>query len=356
MKAVVLTGIRQIETVDIPAPALNSDNDVLLQIRLVGICGSDVHYYETGRIGDQLVQYPYVLGHECAATVKAVGRAVTRLKPGDNVAVDPAIACGHCGQCIQGRKNTCRNLKFLGCPGQIPGCLSEYIVMPQQCLFPTHNRITLSQAVLCEPLAISLYAVKQANLSEISNPSASPPRLASIAILGAGPIGLGCLLCARAQKVKNCFVTEIIDERIEAAANNSATWVGNPNTQDVVAEILNKVSAGVDAVFECAGTQQTIDQAVELLKPGGKLMLVGIPRTDTVSLAVHQMRRKEITLINVRRQNNCTQFCIDLIASGKIKSDFMLTHRFKPQQAADAFDLVAGYRDGVIKALIEFEG
>jgi L-iditol 2-dehydrogenase len=345
VKAVVLTGIRQIETVDIPAPALKSDEDALLQIRMVGICGSDVHYYETGRIGNQIVQYPYIPGHECAATVKAVGRAVTDLKPGDTVAVDPAIPCGHCDQCNQGRKNTCRNLKFLGCPGQIPGCLSEYIVMPQQCLFPTHNRITLSQAVLCEPLSISLYAVKQANLSEIS----------TIAILGAGPIGLGCLLCARAQKVKNCFVTEIIDERIEAAANNSAAWVGNPDVHNVVAEILNRVPTGVDVVFECAGTQQTIDQAIELLKPGGKLMLVGIPRTDSISLAVHQMRRKEITLINVRRQNNCTQSCIDLIASGKIKPDFMLTHRFKPQHAADAFDLVASYRDGVIKTLIEFE-
>jgi L-iditol 2-dehydrogenase len=344
VKAVVLTGIRQVETIDIPAPALKSDEDVLLQIRMVGICGSDVHYYETGRIGDQIVQYPYVLGHECAATVKAVGRAVTDLKPGDEVAVDPAVACGHCDQCVQGRKNTCRNLKFLGCPGQIPGCLSEYIVMPQQCLFPTHNRITLSQAVLCEPLAISLYAVKQAGLSEIS----------TVAILGAGPIGLGCLLSARAQNVENSYVTEIIDERIAAASDNAATWVGNPNAQDVVAEILNRVPAGVDVVFECAGTQQTIDQAVELLKPGGKLMLVGIPRTGSVSLAVHQMRRKEIALINVRRQNNCTQSCIDLIASGKINPDFMLTHRFKPHQAADAFNLVAAYRDGVVKALIEF--
>ena len=112
--------------------------------------------------------------------------------------------------------------------------------------------------------------------------------------------------------------------------------------------------AGVDVVFECAGQQETIDEAVELLKPSGKLMLIGIPRTERVSFIVHQIRRREITVINVRRQNKCVQACIDLIASGKINVDFMITHKFKLEQTQDAFDMVGGYRDGVVKALIEF--
>jgi len=152
MKAAVLTGIRQMEIRDVPEPKIEKDNDVLLKIEVVGVCGSDVHYYETGRIGSQVVQYPFIVGHECSATVKAVGDSVTRVKVGDQVAVEPAVSCHECDQCRQGRENTCDKLRFLGTPGQgnaCPpyhpsqvsslaldtlgrrGCLCEYIVMPQ---------------------------------------------------------------------------------------------------------------------------------------------------------------------------------------------------------------------------------
>ena len=345
MKAVILTGIRQMELADVPEPSIKKDTDVLLKVEVVGVCGSDVHYYETGRIGgQQIVEYPFIVGHEFAGTVKAVGGAVTRVKVGDSVAVDPAIACNNCDQCWQGRRNTCRNLKFLGCPGQVEGCLCEYIIMPEDCCFPIGDRITFAQGVLCEPLAIGVYVVKQAYL----------PENAEIAILGAGPIGLSCLVSARAEDANACYVTEKIDERVKIAEKNGATWVGNPNKEDIVKEILKQQPVGMDVVFECAGQQETIDEAVELLKPGGNLMLIGIPRTERISLMIHKIRRKEITLINVRRQNKCTQACIDLIASGKISVDFMITHRFKLEQTKDAFDMVAEYRDGVVKALIEF--
>jgi len=175
-----------------------------------------------------------------------------------------------------------------------------------------------------------------------------------VAILGAGPIGLSCLVGSRAENANACYVTEKIEERVKIAEKNRATWVGNPTKEDIVREILRLKPAGMDVVFECAGQQETIDQAVELLKPGGKLMLIGIPRTEKVSFIIHKMRRKEITIINVRRQNKHTQACIDLIASGKISVDFMITHKFELEQTQDAFDMVAEYRDGVIKALIEF--
>lgn len=343
MKAVVLSGIGRMELVDVPEPSIKRDGDVLLKVEMVGVCGSDVHYYETGRIGSQIVEYPFMVGHEFTATVKAVGAAVTRVRTGDRVAVDPAITCGSCDQCRQGRRNTCRNLKFLGCPGQVEGCLCEYIVMPEDCCFPIGHKITLAQGVVCEPLAIGLYAVRQANL----------PRDAEIAILGAGPIGLSCLVSAKAEGAGACYVTDKVAERIGAAKGNGASWVGNPEKKDVVGEILEGRPEGVDVVFECAGQQETIDQAVELLKPGGKLILIGIPRTERISCAVHDLRRREITVVNVRRQNECTEASIDLVASGKIGVDFMITHRFKLEQTKEAFDMVAGYRDGVIKALIE---
>lgn len=343
MKTIVLTGIRRMEMVEMPKPTIKRDDEVLLRIKAVGVCGSDVHYYETGRIGSQIVKYPFVVGHECAATVEAIGRAVTRVKIAGNIVVEPTMACNNCDQCKRGRKNTCLNLKFLGCPGQAGGCLCEYIVMPEDCCFPVDGKITFEQGVLCEPLAIGVYAVKQACISENTD----------IAILGAGPIGLSCLVSAVAENANACYVTEKIAERMEAAKNNGATWVGNPNKGDIIKGILKLEPAGMDVVFECAGQQETIDQAVELLKPGGKLMLVGIPRLERVSFMIDKIRRKEITIVNVRRQNECTQTAIDLIAGGKINVDFMITHRFQLEQTQQAFDMVADYRDGVIKALIE---
>ncbi|TFG48592.1 MAG: hypothetical protein E4H40_04410, partial [Candidatus Brocadiia bacterium] len=259
MKAVVLTGIRQMKMVELPDPEIQKDKDVLLKIEMVGLCGSDVHYYETGRIGSQIVEYPFVVGHECAATVKAVGKAVKRIKIGDRIVVDPAMACYQCDQCLAGRENTCRNLRFLGCPGQTEGCLSEYLVMPEQSCFPVSDNLSLERAVLCEPLAIGYYAVQQARL--ISNHN--------ISILGAGPIGLSCMISAGFQQIAGIYITEKIDDRVELARKNCDAWVGNPLKQDIVSDILKQQPQGLDAVFDCAGQQETIDQAVDLLKPGG---------------------------------------------------------------------------------------
>lgn len=342
MKAAVLTGIREMEIREVPDPILQKDTDVLLRIETVGVCGSDVHYYETGRIGSQVVQFPYMVGHECAASVVKVGPAVKGLKVGQKVVVEPAVSCHACEQCNMGRENTCYNLSFLGTPGQGPGCLCEYLIMPEECCLPTDDKITLEQGALCEPLAIAVYAVKQAQL----------PKAADIAIFGAGPIGLSCMIAARAQGVGACYMTEKIDERVATAAGNGATWVGNPLKEDVVTAILEKVSAGVDVAFECAGQQETIDQAVEVLKPGGTLMLIGIPREDRVSFSIDKIRRKEVTIVNVRRQNKCTQAAIDMVASGDVDVNFLVTHRFGLERAKDAFELVAGYRDGVVKAMI----
>lgn len=343
MRAAVLTGIRQMELRDVPDPVIEKDTDVFLKVEKVGVCGSDVHYYETGRIGSQVVQYPFIVGHECAAKVAEIGPAVQRITVGQEVVVEPAISCRNCEQCRAGRENTCYKLRFLGTPGQGDGCLSEYIVMPEEACFPTNGAISLEQGALCEPLAIAVYAVKQSRL----------PKGADVAILGAGPIGLSCMMSARAAGVQTCYVTEKIAERVEVTAKHGATWVGNPLEEDIVGAVLKQNPLGVDIVYECAGQQETIDQAIDLLKPGGRLMLIGIPRSEKVSICLDKARRKEITIVNVRRQNKCTQAAIDLVASGQVKPDFMVTHRFKLDRVKDAFDMVAGYADGVVKAMIE---
>ena len=342
MKAMILTGLNRMESADVPEPKIEKDTDVLLKIEKVGVCGSDVHYHETGRIGAQFVQYPFIVGHECAATVQAVGSAVTRIKVGEEVVVDPAASCHNCDQCRQGRENTCDNLRFLGTPGQGNGCLCEYIVMPQDSCYPTNNKITLEQAALCEPFAIGVYSVRQSKI----------PNYAKIAILGSGPIGLSCMAAAQDEDVKEIYMTDKLDYRVVMAKKAGAVWASNPDKENIVKAIMEQVPSGMDIVYECAGQQETLDEAVELLKPGGKLILIGIPRIDRVSFSIDKLRRKELTLINIRRQNDCTQAAIDLIASGKINVDFMITHRFKFKQTPAAFDMVGGYNDGVVKAMI----
>ncbi len=343
MKAAVLTGLRRIEVEQVPDPKIEKDTDVLLRIDKVGVCGSDVHYFETGRIGSQIVKYPFIVGHECAATVMAVGKGVRHVKVGEQVVVEPAVPCHNCDQCRQGRENTCFHLRFLGTPGQGGGCLCELLVMPEECCLPMKGRLTLEQGALCEPLTIGFYSVKQSRL----------PKAADVAVLGAGPIGLSCLLCVKAEGVRTCYMTDKIPERVQAARKAGATWVGNPVQEDVVMSVLRQQPLGMDVVYECAGQQATIDQAVDLLKPGGKLILIGIPREDRISLSIDKIRRKEITIVNVRRQNGCTRATMDLVAARKVQADFMVTHRFKLDQVQEAFELVAGYRDGVIKAMIE---
>ncbi|MGI9428366.1 MAG: alcohol dehydrogenase catalytic domain-containing protein, partial [Bythopirellula sp.] len=179
MKSFQLTGIREMELREIPTPEIQQPTDVLVQLGAVGVCGSDIHYYTTGRIGSQVVEYPFAVGHECAGTVVEVGAEVSRVKSGDRVAIEPAMTCGQCDQCQSGRENTCRHNRFLGCPGQAEGSLSEYLVMPQANCFPIKAELGMAEATVSEPLAIAIYAVAQAGLK----------RGYHVGILGMGPIG-----------------------------------------------------------------------------------------------------------------------------------------------------------------------
>jgi L-iditol 2-dehydrogenase len=202
--------------------------------------------------------------------------------------------------------------------------------------------MTLVQAAAVEPFSIGLYAQRMARLEDG----------AKIAILGAGPIGLCTLLASRAAARCTAYVTDLLDERLEVARRSGATWTGNPRKCDVVQAINQMEPLGVDFVFECAGQQETVDQAVEILKPGGTLLIIGIPEVDRLSFPIHSARRKELTIRNVRRQNECMAPAIEMVASGKVNLDTIVTHHFSLAETKKAFDLVADYRDGVVKAII----
>lgn len=344
MKSFVLTGLGQMELRDAPDPVIHSPHDVLIKITAVGVCGSDIHYYKNGRIGSQAVDYPFAVGHECAGRVVATGAEVHGLKAGDRVAIDPAMACGACDQCLAGRQHTCRNLRFLGCPGQAPGCLSEYIVMPTECCYPVGANVTDVRAALSEPLAIGYYAARLAQ----------PLKGAAVAVLGCGPIGLSAMLSARVMGAARILATDPIPERRQTAASHAADTVLDPAAPDFAGAAAAFNPLLMDAVFECCGKQEAVDQALDILRPGGSLMLVGIPEADRVSVLIEKARRKEIRLQNVRRQCECVRPTLSLMEAGRLNGDFMVTHRFAFAETKKAFDLVASYADGVVKAMIDF--
>jgi L-iditol 2-dehydrogenase len=342
MRAAVMTGVSKIQVHEEPEPRLAGPRDVLVRIDAVGICGSDLHYFRQGRIGSQVVSYPFRAGHECAGTVLKIGAEVRRLRVGQRVAIDPLVACGACDQCRAGRPHTCRNQKFLGSAEQLPGALAEYLVMPAECCYPIPDSMTAAQAALVEPFSVGLYAARLAALEAG----------AKVGILGSGPIGLSVLLAARALAECRTYVTDLVEERLAMARRCGADWVGNAARQNIVAEIRELAPEGLDVVLECAGEQETLDQAAELLKPGGRALVVGIPDTDRISFDINLLRRNELTVQNVRRQNHCVGPALEMLSSGRVQADPLITHHFTLDEVQAAFDLVATRRDGVIKAII----
>ncbi|HOS71651.1 MAG TPA: alcohol dehydrogenase catalytic domain-containing protein [Bacteroidales bacterium] len=344
MKAMMLTGIRQMEMREVNDPVIKQPDDVRIRMLAVGVCGSDIHYYTQGRIGSQEVKYPFTVGHEGSGIIVETGPAVTRLKAGDRIAIEPSMPCGSCDQCLSGRSHTCRRIKFLGCPGQAEGALSEFIVMPEANCLVLPDNLNSDHGSISEPLAIGVYSVKKSG----------GVKGLRIGILGFGPIGMSVMLAARADGAEKIYVTDKIDERLEIALKEMVCSASNPLRDDIVKIIRDHEPPGLDVVFECCGQQDALDQAVDLLKPGGKIIVTGIPEFDNWSLNVENTRRRELSVQFIRRQVDCAETAIVMMSKGTIDIGNMVTHRFPFERTREAFDLVAGYRDGVMKAMIDF--
>jgi len=342
MKTALLTGLRRIEVVETPSPVLRNARDVKIKVEAVGICGSDVHYYVWGGIGAQKIRYPQTVGHECAGTVIEVGPSCRRVKVGQRVAIEPALSCGQCDQCKEGRPHTCRQLSFMGCPGQAPGTLSESIVVPETACYPVPGALSPPLAATVEPLSIGMYA------ASLGTPK---PGMA-VGILGTGPIGLCLLLALQTDVGPAVYATDLRSERLELAKRWGASWTASPEEVDIVSAVADKEPRGLDLVYECAGQQSTLDQAVALLKPGGRLVLVGIPESPKVEFEIDLLRRKELVLQNVRRQNEFMDSAIQLAERRRADLEALITHLFPLSQVQTAFDLAAAYGDKVIKAVI----
>jgi L-iditol 2-dehydrogenase len=342
VKTAVLKKIHELRIESRKIPSLGPE-EVLVAVKRVGICGSDVHYYEQGRIGKQVVKKPLVLGHEAAGIIKKVAPGVEKVKVGDKVAIEPGTFCGRCEYCLTGKYNLCSEMKFFGTP-PIDGAYTQYIVHPADLVYPLPEKISLDEGALIEPLAVATYAVLKANL----------PLNSTVAILGSGPIGLLTLQVAKTVGKSFCLTTDLLPYRVKMAKKLGADVSLNAQKQKIVPEILKHTQGkGVDFTFDCAGEEETYNQAVEITKPGGEIILIGTSQEDYVKFALVEMIRKEITLKTIRRFKNIYPTAISLVESRKIKLKPLITHRFSLSEIKKGFELVKGYHQEVIKVIVE---
>ena len=342
--AVFMTGIKKMEMREVGIPEIK-ENEVLVKMEYVGICGSDVHYLEYGAIGDFVVEGDFILGHECAGEVVKLGSGVTDLKLGDKVALEPGCTCGQCEFCKNGKYNLCPDVEFLATP-PYHGCLKNYIAFPANMCFKLPDNITTKEGALIEPLAVGMHAGAQGNV-KLGD---------SVIILGAGCIGLVTLLACKAYGATDITVVDVMPKRLDYAMKLGATRVINAKEEDTVAkfgEITN--GKGADVVIETAGSKVTIKQTAYLVKRGGTIVLVGMAPEDIIDYNFAKIMAKEASINSVFRYRNIYPKAINAIAKGIIDVSGIVTHEFAFEDTAKAFDFVINNKNDVVKAVIKID-
>jgi len=343
MRAVLQHGIRDIRLGDRPRPA-PKPGEVLLRTRAVTICASDVHMFAEGNVGGVSWEGPFVPGHEAAGVVEDPGG--TDAPPGALVVVDPAVACGDCDLCADGMFHLCRNLKFCDLP-PVDGAMQDLIAWPADRVFPVPESVDPVEAPLIEPLCIAVHALELA-------PS---PEEAAVAVVGCGAIGLFTIQMARLRGARTIFATDLVPERLALAAELGADVTLQVGAQDPVAEILAATAGrGVDVVFEAAGPPEAVRQCLDIVRPGGDVVVIGIPSEDEYRLPPSSLRRRELTLRFVRRQNENYPEALELVGRGKVRLGPLLTHRFPAERAQEAFELAERKGPGrVVRIAVTFD-
>lgn len=325
---------------DEPVPDFGPD-EVLIKVGSVGICASDVHYYREGRIGDQVVEKPIVLGHEFSGVVAAVGNGVSTLQEGARVAVEPSRPCRKCELCREGLTNICPNVQFFGTP-PVDGALREYLAWPAELCIQVSHTVSLDEAAMIEPLAVGLYAV---DLAEMAGGE-------TVAVLGAGAIGLSVLQAARIVGAARIIVSDPIKERRDLALKLGADIAVDPTRADSTAEIVSQTGMGVEVAFECAGMPDAVAQTAEIVRPKGRVVIVGIPEEDAYTFRASACRRKELSIQMVRRSRNTAERGVEMLERGLVDVRSYVTHHFPLERAGEAIELAWKKSDGVVRAVV----
>lgn len=341
MKVAVMLGIGKMgfEERDIPKA---KDDEVLVKLEYVGICGSDLHYYETGTIGDYVVEPPFVLGHEPGGTVVEVGKNVKHLKVGDRVALEPGKTCGHCEFCKTGRYNLCPDVVFFATP-PVDGVFQEYVAHEADLCFKLPDNVSTLEGALIEPLAVGFHAAIQgdAHLGQRA------------VVMGAGCIGLVSMMALKARGVSEVYVVDIMEKRLEKALELGATGVINGAKEDVLERVKELTDgAGMDLVIETTGTEITTRQAIHMAKKGSNIVLVGYSKSGEMTLPMSLVLDKELTFKTVFRYRHIYPMAIDAVAAGKVNLKGIVTDVFELDEAQKAMDYSVNNKADIVKAVI----
>ncbi|MFF1252577.1 NAD(P)-dependent alcohol dehydrogenase [Pseudarthrobacter sp. NPDC058329] len=330
MRASILKSQGDMAMETLPLPQLDADQ-VLVQVAAVGVCGSDVHYYEHGRIGPYVVDHPLILGHELSGRIAAVGSAIDPSRVGQRVAVEPQRPCRKCKQCKAGRYNLCPDIEFYATP-PIDGAFAEYVTIQSDFAYDIPDSVSDEAAALIEPLSVGLWACERAEIRPGSR----------VLIAGAGPIGIIAAQAARAFGATEIYISDIAEDRLAFALEHGATHALNARTDSV--EGLD-----VDAFIDASGAPQAVRSGIKAVAPAGRVILVGLG-ADDVELPVSYIQNREIWLSGVFRYTNTWPLAIQLIADGKVDLDILVTGKFALTESEDA--LKAGKQPGQLKAVV----
>ncbi len=341
MKVAVMLGIGKMgfEERDIPKV---KDNEVLVKLEYVGICGSDLHYYETGAIGDYVVKPPFVLGHEPGGTVVEVGKDVKNLKVGDRVALEPGKTCGHCEFCKTGNYNLCPDVVFFATP-PVDGVFQEYVTHEAGLCFKLPDNVSTMEGALIEPLAVGFHAAMQGGARAGQ----------TAVVMGAGCIGLVTMMALKAMGVSKVYVIDIMEKRLQKALELGADGIINGAQADVVEEVRKLTDGkGCDLAVETAGTQVTTVQAIHVTKKGATIVLVGYSKSGEMTLPMSLALDKELTFKTVFRYRHIYPMAIEAVAAGKVDLKGIVTDIFELDEAQKAMDYSVNNKADIVKAVI----
>ncbi len=342
MKTAVMTGLRKVEIQNRPVPRPKED-EVLVKVEYVGICGSDLHYFESGRIGDYIVHPPFVLGHEAGGTVVRLGENVKNLKVGDRVAMEPGRTCGRCEFCRQGKYNLCKDVRFFATP-PVDGVFQEYVAHEAGLCFQLPDNVSTLEGALIEPLAVGMHAAAQgeAHIGQTA------------VVTGAGCIGLVSMLSLKARGVSKVIMVDVMDNRLQKAKELGADEVINGRTEDPVARLMESTGGdGFDIGIETAGSEITAQQQIRAAKKGATIVFVGYSSSGEMTLPIGMALDKELTMKTVFRYRNIYPVAIDAVSRGVIPIRDIVTNYYELDDIQHALDECLDNKAEVVKGVVK---